>query len=561
MKTYHEWNEALARYFLQDAPLGSAIYLQVDPEVLAEAGAQFSGDHSLSTQAWLQNFCRAVRVYVLSGETLHLGHVVRQAVRQKDTEVPLGLSWLCFQVLAAVLMHQNESHNLSNYYVHLRQLLHLSGAGKPHGLDYIDLERLWLQWNRWLSAQGYMPTAKRGTGRTTKYIQYPLSQCLLREGEIQQLQALWAESGLSTRLNRQQLQQWLQQQPDYKFNRRLARLLNSGERPVLSQYIFQLYLSEHWQSASATTQRARVLEAGLYREEDFLTDEITYYPLPQQRGHYAQAPLQVQLNDGYHALQTMRTGWFLPLAEPITDLSKPQHWEVSGAPVSKIVRPTARFWPLVPDPDNPDSGALATWQRPQGEHPFLLLGHRDVMAQVEEAKALQLLSYQRRFKAQGLEDGWFEYLNCQLLPANNGQWQTLKSRAPDLWDALVPVTDDRLLCRGGLRGRAQGRGGWIVGHPPTVGFSGNAEGVFLRLLRDTETQPCWEGLLTDLRAQDWPGPGRYVLQAHVQGETLSERVVYLWDWSELSLPVLEAGFAYVLESGARMQGGVIYDGV
>ena len=133
MPHYTVWNQALADHFTQNVAAGSAVYLAVSPEVIAEVGVPFS--------AGVENFCAAVSNYVLEGETLDLAYVRRQ--KYDGTKAPPGVAWMALQTLAAAAMQADESQSLSNYYVHLRRYLGLSGKGMPKNLDYIHLETLW----------------------------------------------------------------------------------------------------------------------------------------------------------------------------------------------------------------------------------------------------------------------------------------------------------------------------------------------------------------------------------------------------------------------------------
>lgn len=554
MPSYKVWNQALADYFTQDAAAGSSVYLAVNPAVITEVGEPFS--------AGLDDFCTAVRSYVLEGDTLNLAYVRRQ--RSKGAEPPPGLAWLALQTLAAAAMRSDESQSLSNYYVHLRHYLGLSGTGAPKGLDYIDLETLWLQWNRWLSAKGFQPTAQRGSTKTTKYIAYPLSQCLLRDGEGDQLQQLWYNEKVSAHWNRLQLRQWFQKLRRHQVNKRLFNILSQGTRPEVYPVIFQLYLDGAWQAGDnyASSKAPQTLEAGLYRHENFINDEIKYYPHPRQRLKQSYPTIQVTLQAGNTvALEWQRPGWFMPLPEPLQNLNTRHEWRVHESPIHKIVMPGANLWALVPDPDDPEAGTYATWQRPQGDHAFLFLARRRVCDQIEAAVALGILTYKKRHAAENL-DGWYEYLDCAVLPAPDALWEQLKRQAPEVWECLVPDNPHRLNCRGGLRGVARGQSGWLAEHPPEVYLSSALTGVNLTLKKlnaqGTEAL-CWQGALSDFSAEAWQGPGRYVLQAELPNGQGCEKVVYLWDWAELSLPAPRERFAYVLENGATMQGGILYD--
>ena len=51
---------------------------------------------------------------------------------------------------------------------------------------------LWLAWNDWLLTSGWEPTATHG-GPNTKYINFPISQALLRDGDRDRLAHLYRD--------------------------------------------------------------------------------------------------------------------------------------------------------------------------------------------------------------------------------------------------------------------------------------------------------------------------------------------------------------------------------
>jgi len=142
---------------------------------------------------WADDFCRAVREAVIIEGRINLG----QLQGRNAAGLPKGVAFLSVMVLAANNMVDEEEISEDNYFKGLRAILGLptSEDGRPPGMKcgIKDEEPLWHEWNNWLMSSGFMPSAHRGRGGRTTYINYPISQSLLRRTDKNRLVQLFSE--------------------------------------------------------------------------------------------------------------------------------------------------------------------------------------------------------------------------------------------------------------------------------------------------------------------------------------------------------------------------------
>ena len=185
MATYDEWNKAIAEYFVSGLSSGSTVYLSVDEDALMEIGARFEKSE-IDLDTWVEDFTEAVRSKCVIGDTVYLP----QGSGYQSDQIPRCVAFLAAMVLAAHYMIGEETEDetilQTNYFTRLRQVLGLSDeeTGRPEGLLPAGIEEnLWLTWNRWLIGNGWLHSAEHGQSNYNKFINYPLSQALLREAD------------------------------------------------------------------------------------------------------------------------------------------------------------------------------------------------------------------------------------------------------------------------------------------------------------------------------------------------------------------------------------------
>ena len=179
------------------------------------------------------------------------------------------------------------------YLEHLRAIFHIprqtGDKDRPWGLADYQEEHVWQLWNQWLSRQGKKITAQPSR-RKYRYINYPLSQTLLRDGDCNWLaRRFWEEvrhGSLSRTYDSEMLFGWMQAHRS-KFPRsRLWQVLDHPEQQLRYEAtlaaIFDVYSSVDWDAEMVEDESGhaehpvRWLTAGLYREEDPFTGDVTY---------------------------------------------------------------------------------------------------------------------------------------------------------------------------------------------------------------------------------------------------------------------------------------------
>ena len=99
---------------------------------------------------------------------------------------------------------EEDEISSTNYFRRLNEVLGFpESGGRPKGMSggKESEEPLWQHWNKFLSAKGYMPTAKPGPEGARRYISYPISQTLLREADKDNLWAHFTSRNWSFHLD------------------------------------------------------------------------------------------------------------------------------------------------------------------------------------------------------------------------------------------------------------------------------------------------------------------------------------------------------------------------
>ena len=233
MANYDEWNKAIAKYFVDGMSGGATVYLSVDEETLMHIGSRFEQSET-SDVDWVEDFIEAVRSECVIGNQVYLEEI---SDYQSD-KIPRCVAFLAAMVLAAHRMVAEETEEIAiaqiNYFTRLRQVLGLSheDGGRPDGLLPAGVEEsLWKIWEWWLVRNGWLSSADRGENIAYMYINYPLSQALLRKGDKEVLEGLFRErekSGALSRVwDRDIVGLWVRRQ---QFNSKYLTELIQGKR-------------------------------------------------------------------------------------------------------------------------------------------------------------------------------------------------------------------------------------------------------------------------------------------------------------------------------------------
>ncbi len=552
MASYSEWNKAITEYFVSGLPAGETVYLSVDGDALDDIGHRAFVE--TSEAGWVEDFEAAVKA-----ECVRNGQIDLYNIRGIGSGGrPVGVAFLSAMVLAAHRMAEedDEEERVSdtNYFTRLQEVFGFTGNGRPPGLRDPGVEEpFWETWNRWIIERGWLPSAEKGRDPVNRYINYPISQALLREGDKGRLERVFKEAERTGRLNRtwdrDRLGTWLRVN-EYRFTSKHLRVLIQEPDPrryeAIMEAIHEVYASMDWEQVTDHARHVsggalqRRLTSGLYRVEDVIGGAITYHLYPRQP-RYKQGETTLQLlkaGDAY-LLAEERPGWFFP--QPwAEELTSGTLYELQGdTRIKQLALPERGFWILVRDPESPESGIFANWRVPEIGQTFLLLCRKDYADQLQILKDENLINWDQEIPLTGLYDGWVEYRECMVV---SPYWSGVLPQKPDLYDALKPELSATITFTGGLKVSDRGGGGWLEGLQPEVKVTSFGDWpIRLHITHPDESYFELEAE-TNKTVRDLPQlkPGVYLLQVaefraakHIPPKSL--RIVG-WDSLECSQP-------------------------
>jgi len=563
MATYDEWNSAIADAFTKGVPLGAPVYLAIDDEELAAIGAAAFGDGAPGTGGWAGDFCRAVRARVVTAA----GHV-QLGLQSSGGEPPACVAFLAAMVLAASRMADGADFSELNYFNRLREILGFgapaSGQNRPKGLDKgeKDEEPLWLAWNRWLEKQGLLPTAARGPDGHRKYINYPLSQALLREADRQHLEDVFDRRAGSIPLHcdPQSLAAIVEAQRWPTSHLRELMGQDALRRAAAQDAVFEAY--ESWKAGQRATGSAvrgnvRPLRAGLFREEDPILGTVSYRLLSRMRRgrDTAARPSLVQDGDTYR-LRPLREGWYEPTgAVSVLTLNDGARFPLTGLPgIDAVELPQRSFWMLVPEPEDPESGLFASWGPPRLGEPFILLARHSLTRDLQLLKDEGLVQWDG--EPRDTLTGWAEFHGFLAV---SEAWDGVHTEDLQLFLELRPRGTLSISVSGGLRSPA---GAWLEGYGPQVvvhGFEGDGEVLVAAQSSTTPDRRVPFRVNRPVESLRWDRDGTYLLRAETGSESSEARIVRIESWDQLRRSTPESPetqvFDHPLINGATVLAG------
>ncbi|GAB4514743.1 MAG: hypothetical protein OHK0046_17250 [Anaerolineae bacterium] len=542
MPTYQDWNDALIKYTLQGLSLGSHIFLSIDEEAIEIIALLFNEPRP--PHGWVEEFKRIVRNRCIYNEEVN---VPRFAQPLRDTrKYPRYVPFLATMVFAAYLMGEDEDKNINSndYFTHLNSVLGLEGKrGRISGLTRGEDGKLWEDWANWLRTSGYLPTAYPGEG-PEKYKKYPKSQTLLRKADKDKLwrhftHANWRkdydEIILMQRIRRdvQYLTTHLQEILDPKGD----MWLRSYE--AISRACYEVY--EDWREAGETdsrtgqaTVRLRTsLDARLYRTEDYFTGTVEYRLFPRQARQAASITVNVLYEGVSYPLSEDRPGWYMPLWSIDTgQLTNGFKLPLisSNSQLQHLYLPARDFWVLTLDPQIPESGVYASWDKGvEIGSPFILLAREALRADLVKLKNEGLLEWE---SVSSIFDGWNEYRGVTV-QAEAQVWASITLENDELRLTLQPRTNFSLAFTGGLR--APRGSGWLVNHGPKVSLASFIPEAELAVYTEDDEVVFSDSIEAGKTIEiPWGMPGSYKVIVTQDGHS-DERVVRILDWSEMDM--------------------------
>ncbi|NEP62604.1 MAG: hypothetical protein F6K31_37695 [Symploca sp. SIO2G7] len=540
MASYDDWNQALVSSFLKGVPRGTKIYLSVDDDWINEIGQNFS--LSLVADNWTQDFRLALRQQVVIGDCIDLG-----SLKERTGEgIPKCVAFLGATVLAAYHMGERAVSD-KNYFTQLRQVLGLptNVSGRPNGMNegYAAEEPLWKMWNFWLQEHGYLTSAQPGEGPKT-YINYPISQSILRYTDKNKLKQLFAKNNWTQPWSKQTLMAYVRQKAK-ELTKHIKGLLNGSRHSynATSSVIYELY--EDWlanglalsdqsleTSRSAVQKRSRALYTDIYRTEQYFTGEVEYYLYPKQPRRFTQEAVQVLVDNSTQALVNDRPGWYQPLsAISANELIQGARYAVrSPTHFNWLMLPQRDFWILVQDPDE-ESSAYAPWDSPRLGETFILLCKQELRQDLTRLRTEGLMQWNEEIEPFPNSSDWLEFHDCMILAQD---WDEVIIHYQELKEALQPRDYLSINFSEGLR--VPKLGGWLEGQEPLVTISGFYPQANLKIVYLTKNQQILEGTYKTNTAipVKWAGAGDYLLISGYAGEPV-ERLVKIVNWETLPL--------------------------
>ena len=551
MPNYNQWNEAIIEYFVGGLPAGATVYLSFDNDALLDIGHRYFA--SDIENGPIENFEASLRSKCIVGGQISLDDL--EGIGSDG--LPRGVAFLAAMVLAAHRMAEEEDEDErvsdTNYFTRLREVFGFTGHGRPPGLQPAGVEEhLWETWNRWILERGWLPSAECGLDVVNRYINYPLSQSLLREGDIERLEDILRGEEKAGRLNRawdsDRLGTWLRVRGSSLLSTR-RHLRELIQEPDPSRYdafidsVYEVYTSIDWAQDCARLQhttrlaRPRRVTAGLYRHMD-LDGTINYYLYPRQPRRIHRGTNLRLIKDGEsYTLQEERPGWFFPQPWPEVP-SGGIVYKVEGDPLIKeMVLPEHGFWVLARDPENPESGVFASWRQPEVGQTFLLLCRDEYADQLQIMKDENLLMWDHEHRLTGIYDGWVEYRECMVL---SQEWGGVLPQKEDLYDALKPELSACITLTGGLKIVDQAGVAWLEGLEPKIkitSFEDRPIRIKVTNITNLYEPPVKLDATTNKLIHDLPplSPGVYLLQVikFPGGKQVPPKALRIIGWDSL----------------------------
>ncbi len=536
---YSQWNQAVISYFTTGMPQGSQIYLSVDDDVLENIGQNFLSPEIGETSC--ADFYAAVKKEVIVDGKIKLS----QLQGRDEQGFPKSVAFLSVMVLAAYRMAEDEEVNQSNFFRRFKEILDLpiSESSRPRGMKSDDEELFWQDWALWLRQKDFIPSAQRGDGPRT-YINYPISQTLLRLSDKDQLCKIFTDKNWKAQWDAQTLIVHVRQEIS-KFSTHLRALLSGHQfksrYEVIAEAIHEVY--EQWfnEGCPITLKKAaltpsRHIFAGLYRIEDFFVGTVEYAVFPKQPRKRQLKQIEIQYENNFYPLIEERPGWYEPMELPISEneLENGAKYSVHDSEeIDDLILPQRDFWILVSDPQNAETTDYASWGTPQLGETFIFLCKRELLSQLELLQNEQLLKWNHQSQPFGDNSDWIELHECMVIsPAWNGVF--IKNLA--IKDALQPSIHLSVSFSGGLR-VPNNLGTWLVDHPPQVTIFGFHPTVELKVTQLGVNNEVIFEKSQDINKPfvvDFPTLGEYLVEATYASES-SERLIQIVGWDQLSM--------------------------
>ncbi|MCG8346800.1 MAG: hypothetical protein MI924_03330 [Chloroflexales bacterium] len=527
-ESYDVWNHAIATYVTAGVQRGSTVYLSVDDEVIEQISRRLHYQEEVAPEAFLT----VVQRRVVQGRRV----VLEQIQGRNRHGEPNCVAFLASMVLAALRMAEDENEEIasSNYFTRFCEVLELDqDGGRPLGMKAGAEEPLWREWIVWLGENGLISSARPGEG-ATRYINYPISQALLRGADRDRLRRLFTESKWGDGWDTHTLMTAMRREAS-RLSTHLRTLLEdqSQRAQAIAEAIYEVY--EAWGSGDTSSQTGGQaygynLLADLWRSEDLLSGAIEYFLYPRSPRRQQFDSVVVNIDGQLHILIPERPGWYMPVYEINEQhlnqgvrfpIEQPEELET-------LVLLRHAFWILSPDPNNPESGVYASWKDlPLGIR-FIILCRRELLPDLNKLHTERLIEWSGEPQPVQSFSDWVEIVDCMVISPT---WDGVEIENRDLHDALRPKERLSIGLSGGLR---TSQDGWLTSLGPQVTIFGFPREADVRIIRISDNQTIFEETRPTNRSFEviWSTPGDYLVEA-VAESRMSQRLVKIVDWDDL----------------------------
>lgn len=543
MATFPQWNEAIINFTLSGLSIGSRVFLTIDDASLETIGATFSAPKP--EQGWVEDFKRSVRRKCVVGDEINLA---RFAYPLRDSNHrPRYIPFLSAMVLAAHNMGDDGGDKAINpraFFTHFNSVMGLPDQERrTKGLNTGEDGKLWEDWNQWLRTQGFLPTATLGDPGAYRYTRYPISQTVLRQSDRNSLWRRFSDGSWKKNYDEVLLIQHIRKDRQY-LTQHLRDILHPDSDmwvrsyEAISRACYEVY--EDWREAGdaasktvqATARLRTSLDAGLYRTEDYFTDNTVEYRLfPRQPRQAKSITVNVSYRGDDYLLLEDRPGWYMPLwlidaEQLITGFKLPL--KSSNSQLQHLYFSARDFWILTLDPQIPESGIYASWDKGvEIGNPFILLAQEKLGKDLTKLKNEGLLEWESSNK---VFDGWNEYHGVTV-QSEAQAWASISLENDPLRLTLQPRVNFNLAFTGGLR--APRGSGWLVNHGPKVSLASFITEAELTVYTEKDELVFSDAIEAGKTIQiPWGPHGSYKVIITQDGHS-DEHVVRILDWSEL----------------------------
>jgi hypothetical protein len=530
---YDHWNHTLIKFVTAGKRKGDAVFLSIDDDSIRLLTEQpSSGDGSPLT-----DFYQAVRKRVVYDKKVNLRSL---GGRNTSFKEPKGVAFLAAMVIAASRMAAEEDEEqdvaANDYFSRLRDVLGMEGQGRPKGMESGAEESLWEDWARWVKERGFLPTAHSSGDGPKKFISYPLSQALLRGADKDRLRRLFTEKHWTHDWDADTLILQVKREAQY-LTKHLQKLLTSdAERlQAVTEAIYDVY--EDWDGSKSSAQSrsgqtgSRYIRAGLMRSANVFTGAVTYNIYPRIPAKWQADKLSVRNSTEQHTLFVERPGWYMPFHQMSEhELSHGIEFKIEQSPgLEKLIVPERSFWVLTPDPDDPDSGAYASWGHPTLGTIFIILCRSQLFPQIKHLRDESLVYWPGEPQDIFGTGEWLEIDQCQI---RSQAWGGVEIENQELYDMLRPKENLSISLSGGLR--SPDGNGWMEACGPAITIFGFQSTVDVTISRLNESDCLWENvqLTNQPFSFDWPRVGDYLIKATGTSEHKS-RLVRIVSWDSI----------------------------